>query len=93
MEKFNVIYMAYLVADIFSNKANELIRILFYLSNRPNEKRPKLNTISNKYTGPGSLYLELKTESNIYTIGEEEVPSLVTPKTEILAVGPYISYT
>lgn len=37
--------------------------------------------------------MELKIESNIYTIGEEEVPSLVTPKTEILPVGPYISYT
>lgn len=53
----------------------------------------KLNTISNKYTGPGTLYLEIKTESNIYTIGEEEVPNLVTPKSEVLAIGPHISYT
>lgn len=37
--------------------------------------------------------MELKTESNIYTIGEEEVPNLVSPKTEILSVGPSISYT
>lgn len=62
-------------------------------TNRPNGIRPKLNTFSNKYTGPGNLYMEIKTESNIYTIGEEEVPNLVTPKAEILAVGPYISYT
>lgn len=61
--------------------------------NRPTGKRMKLNTISNKYTGPGSLYMEIKTESNIYTIGEEEVPNLVTPKSEVLAIGPYISYT
>lgn len=37
--------------------------------------------------------MEIRTESNIYTIGEEEVPNLVTPKTEFLAIGPYISYT
>lgn len=61
--------------------------------NRPNGKRMKLNTISNKYTGPGTLYMEIKTESNIYTIGEEEVPNLVTPKSEVLAIGPHISYT
>lgn len=58
-----------------------------------NGKKPKLNTFSDKYTGPGKLYMELKVESNIYTIGEEDVPNFVTPKTEILNVGPYISYT
>lgn len=37
--------------------------------------------------------MELLTEANIFTIGEEEVPNLVTPKSEILAIGLYISYT
>lgn len=69
------------------------IAFSLWLINRPTGKRMKLNTISNKYTGPGSLYMEIKTESNIYTIGEEEVPNLVTPKSEVLAIGPYISYT
>lgn len=70
--------------------------------------------ISNKRTGPGSLFMEVLTEANvnnrfqlkilpnegpfsifvfqIYTIGEEDVPNLVTPKSEILSVGPYIAY-
>lgn len=48
--------------------------------------------VSNKLIGPGKLYMEITTEANVYTIGEEEVPNLVTPKSEILPVGPYISY-
>lgn len=28
----------------------------------------------------------------VYVIGEEDVPNLVTSKSDILAVGPYISY-
>lgn len=67
--------------------------------------------ISNKYTGPGVLYIEILTEANVriksreflvsilnsqlfqvYTIGAEDVPNLVTSKAEILTVGPYISY-
>lgn len=87
--KFNVI--------LFWNhdEANSISERKIPSLNRPSGfiKKPWYDTISNKYTGPGNLYLELKTESNIYTIGEEEVPNLVTPKTEILAVGPYISYT
>lgn len=54
---------------------------------------PKMNMMSNKHTGPGSLYMEILTEANIYSIGEEDVPNLVTSKAEILTVGPYISYT
>lgn len=54
---------------------------------------PKMNMISNKFTGPGSLTMEVMTEANIYSIGEEDVPNLVTSKAEILSVGPYISYT
>lgn len=65
----------------------------FRFINRVNGKKQRFATFSDKYTGPGNLYMELKTESNIYTIGEEEVPNIVTPKSEILAVGPYISYT
>lgn len=29
----------------------------------------------------------------VYILGEEEVPTLVTPKTDFLIVGPYVSYT
>lgn len=36
--------------------------------------------MSDKFTGPGKLYMEILTEANIYTIGEEEVPNLVTSK-------------
>lgn len=52
-----------------------------------------MNMVSNKYTGPGILDMEVLTEANIYSIGEEDVPNLVTSKTEMLTVGPYISYT
>lgn len=49
--------------------------------------------ISNKFTGPGAINMEILTEANVYSLGEEDVPNLVTNKAEILAVGPYISYT
>ncbi|XP_036329636.1 sodium channel protein Nach-like [Rhagoletis pomonella] len=53
---------------------------------------PKLNMYSNRYTGPGSLKMELHTEATIFILGEEEVPTLVTPKTDYLLVGPYVSF-
>ncbi|XP_055858500.1 sodium channel protein Nach isoform X3 [Episyrphus balteatus] len=52
----------------------------------------KMSMYSNRVTGPGSLIMDVLTEANIYVLGEEEVPNLVTPKTEILTVGPYVSY-
>lgn len=77
-------------------------------------RKPYFEMKSNKYTGPGALYIEVLTEANVsiakiilfesrvygahtvskqvYTIGEEDVPNLVTSKAEILTVGPYISY-
>lgn len=54
---------------------------------------PKMNMVSNKHTGPGSLDMEILTEANIYSFGKEDVPHLVASKAEMLTVGPYISYT
>nr|XP_014093605.1 sodium channel protein Nach [Bactrocera oleae] len=53
---------------------------------------PKLNMYSNRYTGPGSLKMELHTEATVFILGEEEVPTFVTPKTDYLLVGPYVSF-
>ncbi|XP_055386262.1 sodium channel protein Nach [Condylostylus longicornis] len=57
-----------------------------------NSVGPKLDMTSSIHTGPGWLKLQLNTEANIFILGEEDVPTLVTPKTEILNVGPYVSY-
>ncbi|XP_055710278.1 sodium channel protein Nach [Phlebotomus papatasi] len=57
-----------------------------------NPKKIKMPMISDKYTGPGKLKLEVLTEANIYILGEEDVPHLATPKSEILPVTPHISY-
>ncbi|XP_049825098.1 sodium channel protein Nach [Aethina tumida] len=48
--------------------------------------------VSNKRTGPGTLMLELNGYSNIYILGEQEVPSLTTLTTDILQVTPHIHY-
>ncbi|XP_059618986.1 sodium channel protein Nach isoform X2 [Phlebotomus argentipes] len=57
-----------------------------------NPKKMKMPMISDKYSGPGRLTMEILTEANIYILGEEDVPHLVTPKSEMLAVTPHISY-
>ncbi|KAJ6650047.1 hypothetical protein Bhyg_05290 [Pseudolycoriella hygida] len=57
-----------------------------------NPKSPRFTMRSNKYTGPGSVKIQILIEANVYVIGEEDVPNLVTSKSDILAVGPYISY-
>ncbi|XP_017120757.1 sodium channel protein Nach [Drosophila elegans] len=55
-------------------------------------KSPKLNMFSNRISGPGTLKMELHTEATVFILGTEEVPTLVTPKTDFLVVGPYISF-
>uniref|UniRef100_A0A182IXY7 Uncharacterized protein n=1 Tax=Anopheles atroparvus TaxID=41427 RepID=A0A182IXY7_ANOAO len=52
----------------------------------------KLNMISNKHIGPGKLSITVLTEAYVYTIGEEEVPNLITPKSDVLLVDHYIAY-
>jgi acid-sensing ion channel, other len=52
----------------------------------------KLNLLSNRITGPGTLRLKIQTESFMYTIGYYEVPNLVTPKTDILQIDQFIHY-
>lgn len=47
---------------------------------------------SNRYTGPGMLQFEIRTESFMYTVGYYEVPNLVTPKTDILQIDQFIYY-
>lgn len=53
---------------------------------------PYLPMISNRKTGPGTLRLKIIGNVNIYTLGEQEVPSLTTLTTEILQVTPHISF-
>ncbi|GAB0089204.1 sodium channel protein Nach [Sergentomyia squamirostris] len=57
-----------------------------------NPKNLKMPMISDKYTGPGKLKIEILTDAFIYILGEEDVPHLVTSKSEMLAVTPRISY-
>ena len=68
------------------------VKLKTNISNHSNPKNIKLKTIMNKDTGPGSLKMEVLTEANVYIVGEEDVPHLVTPKSDILSVSPYISY-
>lgn len=56
-------------------------------------KYNRLNMISNKYTGPGILNFDVLTEAFVYILGEEDVPNFITPKSNILSIGPYISFT
>nr|XP_029729201.1 sodium channel protein Nach-like [Aedes albopictus] len=52
----------------------------------------KIDMISNKYTGPGKLKITVLTEAYVYTLGEEDVPNLITPKSEVLLIDYYIAY-
>lgn len=56
------------------------------------ESLPKLNMVSNKYTGPGKLYIETLTEAFVYILGEDDVPNLITPKSDSLQIDNFISY-
>lgn len=58
----------------------------------PQQQQTKLSMLSNRYTGLGQLRMEVLTEANVYTLGVEDVPNLVSPKSEYFTVGPYISY-
>jgi amiloride-sensitive sodium channel len=51
-----------------------------------------IDMISNRYTGPGKLRIKILTESFMYTMGNYEVPNLVTPKTDILQIDQFINY-
>ncbi|XP_066996183.2 sodium channel protein Nach [Anabrus simplex] len=37
--------------------------------------RPPLNMVSNRTTGPGSLYMELRVPSTVYVLAKQDVPS------------------
>ena len=56
------------------------------------KNQTKLSMISNRFTGPGKLRFKVSTESYLYTIGSDEVPNLVSPKTDILQIDQFISY-
>ncbi|XP_053692397.1 sodium channel protein Nach [Sabethes cyaneus] len=52
----------------------------------------KIDMISNKTTGPGRLKITLLTEAYVFTLGEEDVPNLITPKSEVLIIDASVAY-
>ncbi|KAJ8970656.1 hypothetical protein NQ317_016869 [Molorchus minor] len=53
---------------------------------------PFYKMVSNKKTGPGTLYLEIFGLANVYILGEEEVPSMTTLLSDTLEILPHIRY-
>lgn len=53
---------------------------------------PKLPMVSNRKTGPGAIQFDVLVTGNVYVFNEEEVPSLTTLGSDVLAVGPEISH-
>ncbi|KAM3965119.1 sodium channel protein Nach [Aphomia sociella] len=53
-------------------------------------KPPKLPMISNKTTGPGTIMFNVMVTANVYVLNEEEVPSLTTLGSDVLAIGPEV---
>lgn len=51
-----------------------------------------LEMVSNRTTGPGTFYIEIFGNANLYILGEQEVPSLTTLQTDVLQVTPHIHY-
>ncbi|XP_058817036.1 sodium channel protein Nach isoform X1 [Topomyia yanbarensis] len=52
----------------------------------------KIDMVSNKTTGLGRLRITVLTEAYVFTLGEEDVPNLITPKSEVLVIDYYIAY-
>lgn len=62
------------------------------MQSRLRDKAPYFPMISNRKLGPGTLFLKLIGNANIYILGEQEVPSLTTLATDILQVTPHIHF-
>ncbi|XP_065167008.1 sodium channel protein Nach [Atheta coriaria] len=73
---------------------NTELGVCFSINSRQTTaKKPEFfDMISNRKVGVGTFYLEIKVFSNIYVLGEQEVPSLTTLQTEILQISPQIRY-
>ncbi|KAK9892744.1 hypothetical protein WA026_021936 [Henosepilachna vigintioctopunctata] len=55
-----------------------------------NQRPPRYPMVSNKDTGPGSLYLEIRGIAKVYLLGKEEVPTLTTITTDVVPISPHI---
>ncbi|KAG5878520.1 hypothetical protein JTB14_018903 [Gonioctena quinquepunctata] len=53
---------------------------------------PVYKMISNRQVGAGTLYMELKGMSNLYSFGKQEVPSLTSLANDILQISPHIRF-
>uniref|UniRef100_U5ETC3 Putative pickpocket 13 n=1 Tax=Corethrella appendiculata TaxID=1370023 RepID=U5ETC3_9DIPT len=66
--------------------------ICYAINSKQSKDSVKYDMISNKFTGPGKLKLVILQESVIYLIGKEEIPHLLTSKSNQLQIDLYISY-
>ncbi|KAJ8954260.1 hypothetical protein NQ318_005856 [Aromia moschata] len=55
-------------------------------------KVPFYEMVSNRKTGPGTLYLEVHGFANLYILGQQEVPSTTTSLSDTLQILPHIRY-
>ncbi|XP_072379246.1 sodium channel protein Nach [Diabrotica undecimpunctata] len=53
---------------------------------------PKYKMVSNKKTGPGNLYLNIKGLTNLYVLGPLEIPSLSSLLADVIALAPNLYY-
>lgn len=68
------------------------IGICYALNSVQSEPGLRLNMISDKHSGPGTLKLDIFSEAFVYTFGEEDVPNLVTPKSDVLQIDHFLHY-
>ncbi|XP_038210041.1 sodium channel protein Nach-like [Zerene cesonia] len=51
---------------------------------------PRLELVSNRTTGPGAMMFNVLVPGRVFVLNEEEVPSITTPGSDIMNVGPEI---
>lgn len=68
------------------------IGICYAINSIQSDKGPTMEMISDKFSGPGTMKLDIFSEAFVYTLGEEDVPNLVTPKSDVLQIDHFLYY-
>ncbi|XP_060533923.1 sodium channel protein Nach-like [Cylas formicarius] len=60
----------------------------YVINNLQTKDRNGYRMVSNKKSGPGTLRLEINGSTNVYVLGEQEIPSLLTSPVDTIQASP-----
>uniref|UniRef100_A0A336MNG8 CSON004271 protein n=1 Tax=Culicoides sonorensis TaxID=179676 RepID=A0A336MNG8_CULSO len=76
----------------FFQRIDTELGICYALNSVQSKRGARLNMLSDKYSGPGTLKIDVFSEAFVYTFGAEDVPNLVTPKSDVLQIDHFLYY-